>query len=146
MPDVGFTHIALPISNLDASLAFYEKYAGMVAVHRRQSLSNPDRRVAWISDRLRPFVVVLLETDNVHPVLVPFAHLGVACATRAELDRLCEEARQEGVLVEEPSDSGPPVGYWAMLRDPDGHTLELSFGQEVRTTVESDSNEDPEIP
>jgi hypothetical protein len=31
---------------------------------------------------------------------------------------------------------GPPVGYWAFLRDPDGHTLEISFGQEVGVTVE----------
>ncbi|HNC43573.1 MAG TPA: VOC family protein, partial [Acidobacteriota bacterium] len=26
---------------------------------------------------------------------------------------------------------------WAFLRDPDGHTLELAFGQEVGLTVES---------
>jgi hypothetical protein len=28
------------------------------------------------------------------------------------------------------------VGYWALLRDPDGHTLEISFGQELRLAVE----------
>ena len=139
MPDVGFTHIALPVSDLEVSLPFYEKYGGLVAVHRRESLSDPDRGVAWISDLRHPFVVVLLETENVEPILLPFAHLGVACASREEVDRLCEEARKEGILVEEPSDSGPPVGYWGMLRDPDGHTLELSFGQEVRTTVQTES-------
>jgi hypothetical protein len=26
------------------------------------------------------------------------------------------------------------VGTWAFLRDPDGHTLELSFGQEIGLT------------
>ena len=31
--------------------------------------------------------------------------------------------------------AGPPVGYWAFLRDPDGHTLEVSFGQQVGLTV-----------
>jgi hypothetical protein len=35
-----------------------------------------------------------------------------------------------------PTDSGYPVGYWALLSDPDGHTLELSYGQEVGLTVE----------
>jgi catechol 2,3-dioxygenase-like lactoylglutathione lyase family enzyme len=29
MPDVGLTHVALLVSHLDASLAFYTKYAAM---------------------------------------------------------------------------------------------------------------------
>jgi lactoylglutathione lyase len=33
------------------------------------------------------------------------------------------------------TDFGPPVGYWAFIADPDGNTLELSFGQEVGLTV-----------
>jgi catechol 2,3-dioxygenase-like lactoylglutathione lyase family enzyme len=136
MPDVGFTHIALPVSNLDASLAFYETYAGMRPVHRRTSLSDPTKRVAWISDNTRPFVIVLLEVDDVQPILSPFAHLGVACATLEALEALCDTARAEGVLGKEPTDSGPPVGVWAFLTDPDGHTLELSYGQEVGTTVQ----------
>jgi hypothetical protein len=47
-----------------------------------------------------------------------------------------EKAKQEGVLIQEPKDSGYPIGYWAFLRDPDGHTLELSYGQEIGLTVE----------
>lgn len=141
MTDTGFTHIALPVSNLDASLAFYETYANMVPVHRRRSLSDSSHGVAWISDRTRPFVIVLLEVDQVEPILSPFAHLGVACNSREKMDELCQLARESGVLVEEPTDSGPPVGYWAFLRDPDGHTLELSFGQDVQLAVES--NESP---
>jgi hypothetical protein len=27
------------------------------------------------------------------------------------------------------------VGYWALLRDPDGHNLELSYGQQVALAV-----------
>ena len=69
-----------------------------------------------------------------HP-LRPWAHLGVGCASREEVDRLCAEARAEGRLLTEPVDSGYPVGYWALLSDPDGHTLELSYGQEVGLTV-----------
>jgi catechol 2,3-dioxygenase-like lactoylglutathione lyase family enzyme len=52
------------------------------------------------------------------------------------MDSLCDNARQEGVLLEEPKDSGYPIGYWAFLRDPDGHTLELSYGQEIGFTLE----------
>lgn len=92
--------------------------------------------VVWLSDRTRPFVIGLIQTDSVHPVLSPFAHLGVGCKSREYMDELCDKARQEGVLLEEPKDAGYPIGYWAFLRDPDGHTLELSYGQEIGFTVE----------
>ena len=62
-PDRGFTHVALQVSDLDASLAFYERYAELVPVHRRTS--DDGTRVAWISDLTRPFVVVLIETSVV---------------------------------------------------------------------------------
>ena len=48
MIDVGLTHIALTVTDLDVSIAFYAKYAGMEVVHRRSG-------VAWLSDRTRPF-------------------------------------------------------------------------------------------
>jgi catechol 2,3-dioxygenase-like lactoylglutathione lyase family enzyme len=52
------------------------------------------------------------------------------------MDTLCEKAEKEGVLLRAQQDSGYPIGYWAFLRDPDGHTLELSFGQEIGLAVE----------
>jgi catechol 2,3-dioxygenase-like lactoylglutathione lyase family enzyme len=129
MTDVGLTHVALEAADLDASIDFYATYAGMKVVHRREG-------VVWLSDGTRPFVIVLIEMPEVHAKLVPAAHLGVACATHAEVDRLCERARDADCLVDGPTESGPPIGYWAFLRDPDGHTLELSYGQEVGETVE----------
>ncbi|MCB9871146.1 MAG: VOC family protein [Planctomycetes bacterium] len=124
MPDIGLTHVALPVTDLVRSAAFYATFANMEVVHRRDG-------VVWLSDRTRPFVVVLAEVAVVDSPLRPFGHLGVGCATRAEVDRLCAAAREGGFLVDGATDSGPPAGYWAFLRDPDGHTLEVSFGQEV---------------
>lgn len=135
MIDVGLTHVALPVADIDRSVAFYARYAGMQVVHRRGDDSGGD--VAWISDRTRPFVIVLIKASEVSPKLSPWAHLGVGCASREQVDELCEQARSEGALLDGPRDSGPPVGYWAFLRDPDGHTLELSHGQEVGLTVEN---------
>lgn len=142
MTDLGFTHVALPVSNLDASIAFYSKYARMEAVHRRTEADG--NSVAWITDHTRPFVIVLLEKDTIEHRLLPPAHLGVACASREEVDQRCEEARNAGCLSEGPADAGPPIGYWAFLTDPDGHILELSYGQEVTFTVEhaNDQNQD----
>lgn len=126
--DVGMTHVALPVTDLERSIAFYADYAGMRVVHRR-----PD--VVWLGDGTRPFVIVIVETAEVPHPLRPFAHLGVGCRTREDVDRLCEKARSEGILIGGPNDYGPPVGYWAFIRDPDGHTLEVSFGQEVAIAV-----------
>lgn len=135
MSDRGLTHIALPVSNLDKSLEFYAKYADMMVVHSRTS-ENSGTRVAWISDRTRPFVIVLLEMGKVEYPLRPAAHLGVGCASREEVDRLVAEAQAEGRTVLGPTDSPYPVGYWALISDPDEHTLEVSYGQEVALTVE----------
>jgi catechol 2,3-dioxygenase-like lactoylglutathione lyase family enzyme len=106
--DIGLTHIALPVTNLAESIAFYAKYANLQVVHQRP-------RVVWVSDRTRPFVVVLIQTDKVDTPLQPFAHLGVACESREAVDRLCELARSEDRLVAGPKDYGPPVGYWAFI-------------------------------
>ena len=134
MSDLGFTHVALPVSNVDTSIAFYSKYARMQVVHRRTD-GTPKSDVVWLSDLTRPFVIVLIQMPTVDNPLLPIAHLGVACETREEVDRLCHEARLDDVLQQGPQDEGYPVGYWAFIRDPDGHTLEISYGQEVSFTV-----------
>lgn len=133
MSDLGLTHVALPAHSLAASVAFYAKYADMQAVHRRPG-------VVWLSDRTRPFAIVLIETSNEIKPLVPIAHLGVGVRSREDVDRLCQLAREDGCIAREPQDSGPPVGYWALIRDPDGHTLEVSYGQELGRTVERASS------
>ena len=129
MSDVGLTHIALPVHSLEASLAFYAKYANMHPVHRR-------RGVVWITDSTRPFAVVLIETSDAIDPLLPMAHLGVGVPSHEEVDRLCDLALADRCLLRAAQDSGPPVGYWALMRDPDGHTLEVSFGQDVGSAIE----------
>jgi len=134
--DLGLTHVALPVTDLEASLAFYADYARMEVVHQRSD-EAAGTRVAWISDRTRPFVIVLIELPEVRNPLLPIAHLGVGCASREEVDRLCERAIRAGHAVHGPIDSGYPVGYWALIADPDQHTLEVSHGQEVALAVET---------
>lgn len=135
MADIGLTHIALQVVDLGRSVAFYAKYAAMQVVHQRTD-AETGHRVVWLSDRTRPFAIVLIQQETAGTVLAPIAHLGVGCRSREEVDRLAEEARREGVLHSGPEDWGYPVGYWAFLRDPDGHTLELSYGQEIGLTVD----------
>jgi lactoylglutathione lyase len=133
MSDIGLTHVALPVRSLAVSVPFYEKYASMQVVHQRAG-------VVWVSDRTRPFALVLIETSNEIKPLLPMAHLGVGVRSRAEVDRLCQLARDSQCLAREPEDSGPPVGYWALIRDPDGHTLEVAHGQELGSAVRSETS------
>lgn len=142
---MGFTHVALAVRDVEASIGFYSRYANMHVVHRR---SDGIHRVVWLSDLTRPFVVVLLESEGPVALLQGSAHLGIGCASREAVDRLCELARREQRLALGPTDSGPPVGYWAIVRDPDGHNLELSYGQEVGLAVREagDESEGPARP
>lgn len=138
MADLGLTHIAFAVRDLDKSIGFYARYAAMTVVHQRRD-AGTGSAVAWLSDLTRPFVIVLIQSPAAKEegTLGPFGHLGVGCASRADVDRLAAQAADEGVLARAPEDSGPPVGYWALLRDPDGNTLEVAFGQQVAFTVEA---------
>jgi lactoylglutathione lyase len=136
MSDIGLTHIALAVADLDVSIAFYEKYAKLKVVHRHDS-EDDEGGVVWMSDMMRPFVIVLVHQPGVgDPPLGPFGHLGLACESRDEVDRLVALAKEDGCLVKGPEDYGPPVGYWAYIGDPDGNNLEVSYGQDVGLTVE----------
>lgn len=143
MTERSFIHLALLVTDLDASVAFYERYAGMKVVHRRHDRGGGD--TAWLNDGTRPFVLVLATHARRSPVRM-FArriaraialfvarpvHLGIACASRVEVEARCREAEREGCLITPPNDAGPVVGFYGMLSDPDGYNLELSYGQEV---------------
>ena len=130
--DVGFTHVAFVVRDLEKSINFYSHYAGMEVVHRREPDLPDARKVAWLSDHTRPFALVLVQADKVTDTpLGHFGHLGVACASREEIDKKIQIARAQGVLRREPEDAGEPVGYYVFFADPDGNTLELSYGQRV---------------
>ena len=132
MKDIGLTHIALQVTDLQKSFEFYSKYAAMEIVHERPG-------VIWISDKTRPFVIVLFESKTVTNPLIPDSHLGIGVKSKAEVDRLCNLAKQDKCLLSKPKDSVYPVGYWAYIKDPDHHTLEISFGQEVGLTVKENT-------
>ena len=51
--DVGLTHVALEVTDLDRSIEFYARYAKMEVVHRRAQATDPDLEIAWLSDRTR---------------------------------------------------------------------------------------------
>ena len=125
------THVAIRTSDLQASVAFYRKYAALHIVHERV---DHDVSVAWLSDRAEDpvFVIVLLQLPHERPI-DPCAtdHLGFAVRSREDIDRIAKLGREDGSHKYGPAEGGPVVGYFVMLRDPSGVTCEFSYGQPI---------------
>ena len=77
-------------------------------------------------------MIVVLAMPH-EPFLEPSAtdHFGFAVSSREDVDRIAELARAEGTLKWGPTDAGPIVGYFVMVRDPSGNTCEFSYGQPI---------------
>jgi catechol 2,3-dioxygenase-like lactoylglutathione lyase family enzyme len=125
------THLALGVSDLARTIDFYRRHAKLHVVHDRR---DGHARVVWLSERAEEpdFVLVLFEV-HADPAVAPstLQHLGFAVASRAEVDAAAEAGRREGILMIPPTDAGPVVGYFCIVRDPDGNQVEFSHGQPI---------------
>jgi len=125
-----WTHITINASNLERSIEFYTKLCGLSVVRDRRL---EGRRNVWLGPETEAgtdpvFILVVVEGE----VMNRLDHFGFQCETRAEVDRIAAEAKQQGTLAEPPTDIGGVVGYFAMIRDPDGHLVEFTFGQPLK--------------
>ena len=143
-PPSLLTHIALPVRDLDAHLAFYAKYTTLEKIHERVD-DDTGLRTAWIANRqdktsvAAKFVIVLIEgklptnitgdIEEEYGFLRSIAHLGISLESRADVDRVAEMARADGILVLGPMYRNPVVGYICLIRDPDGNNIEFSVEQ-----------------
>lgn len=137
-----WTHLALHVRSLQASIAFYEKYANLRVVDRHSDASSTGMDVAWLSDRAGTdefsFVMVLQEgAPRVMPdakpqqALGPISHLGFAVDAREDVDAIAAEAKIHSLLKFGPTFLNPYAGYLCIISDPDGHMVEFSHGQSL---------------
>ena len=125
-----WTHITINCSNIDASVEFYTSLCGLSIVRDRRA---EGRHNVWLGPPAAPgedpvFVLVIVQDE----VKNRLDHFGFQCESREEVDRVAELARQQNILVEPPVDIGGVVGYFAMVRDPDGHIVEFTAGQPLK--------------
>jgi catechol 2,3-dioxygenase-like lactoylglutathione lyase family enzyme len=127
---VRWTHITITVSDLDRSIDFYRKACGLSVVRDRRLEGGS---TVWLgyepADGEWPTYVLVLVVGEVTNRL---DHFGFQCDTREEVDRIAREGERLGILAHPPTDAGGTVGYFAMLRDPDGHTVEFTYGQPLR--------------
>ncbi|GAA3929897.1 VOC family protein [Litoribacillus peritrichatus] len=135
----NMTHLALHVADCDICAQFYLVYCGMKVIHRRQKRG---KQVVWLAEpnREQEFVLVLLDGGPYHQQAdLDFSHLGFAVATKEEVDRIAELARNNGDLVWEPRQEPYPVGYYCGLKDPNGNMVEFSYGQPLGPGSEGQS-------
>jgi len=138
------THIALPVKDLDATLAFYERYTTLVNIHERLDPQTGLRSV-WlanqrdVTDAAARFVIVLIcgklptavtgDIKEEYGFLRSISHLGISLDSRDDVDRVAAMAKQEGCLLLGPMYRNEVVGYICIVTDPDGNNVEFSVEQ-----------------
>lgn len=144
-PTSLLTHIALPVRDMGAMRAFYERYTTMKLIHEREDHETGLRSI-WlanerdITEQGARFVIVLIEgqvprgvvgdeIEEQYGFLTSFSHLGFSLESRDEVDRVAALAMDEGCLVLGPMYRNEVVGYICLIRDPDGNNLEFSVDQ-----------------
>jgi catechol 2,3-dioxygenase-like lactoylglutathione lyase family enzyme len=131
-----WTHIALPCTDIDRSIDWYERFTSLRLLDRRE---DADGYGAWLGhpgDVDAPFILVLVsffrdQSSGPQPVMAPFAHLGIEVTSRSEVDEIAARGEAEGCLAWPPAQMPAPIGYICALTDPDGNMVEFSYDQGV---------------
>jgi catechol 2,3-dioxygenase-like lactoylglutathione lyase family enzyme len=137
-----WTHLALHVHSLEASIAFYSRYTNLRVVDRHSDGSSTGMEVVWLSDRSvgdeLSFVMVLQEGSpskvpgaKPQQPLAPISHLGFGLESREAVDAVAAEAKRDGLLKFGPTFLNLYAGYLCVISDPDGHTVEFSHGQSL---------------
>jgi catechol 2,3-dioxygenase-like lactoylglutathione lyase family enzyme len=126
----GWHHLALPVPDLDRSLAWYERVLGAVVLRRTdvdpRDLASGRNRQVWL--KIGPTTLNLAESDPVHRRFEQhFLHFALT-AEPGSLDAWIAHLNQQSVQVLGPYGHGglPIVSLY--FDDPDGYRWELVIG------------------
>lgn len=150
-PTSLLTHIALPVRDLDATLAWYRKYTTLEVIHEREDpdtklktawLANPGDRTeqgGGIGVQAAKFVIVLIagklptnitgDIKEEYGFLTSISHIGLSLDSRDDVDRVAAMAKDDGCLLLGPMYRNVVVGYICVVKDPDGNNVEFSVEQ-----------------
>jgi len=126
------THVALFVRDAGRTANFYRRFAGLHLVHDR---TDDGVRVVWLAEEANDpsFVIVAIGVaPGAQGSPPPMAHFGFDVPSREAVDAIGDLARREGILDQAPREGGPIVGYFCIVRDPDGNLVEFSHGQPIK--------------
>ena len=133
---VRWTHIALPCTDMDATIQWYQSFTPLQLLDRRE---DADGEGAWLGhpdQGDKPFILVLVSFIRDHekgpqPIMAPFAHIGIEMPTKEMVDDVAARGKEAGCLSWPPQQMPDPIGYICALTDPDGNMIEFSYDQGV---------------
>lgn len=142
-PSPRWTHIALRVADVDATIAFYTNYTPMELIDKREDESGFGAWLGHTDSPDKPFILVIAQffpetdpfKDSPIATLAPFAHIGIEMTQRDEVDAIATRAKEDGILAMPPTDMPQPIGYICMVSDPDGNMVEFSHDQGVYDTM-----------
>ena len=134
-----WTHIALHVNDISKTIEWYESFTHLSLLARGEDENGYN---AWIGDSSQaesPFVLVLAQffegkdpfAPAKHPVLGPFAHIGIELPTKQMVDDMAKRGEEADCLTFGPMQMPKQIGYICFLKDPDGNTVEFSYDQGV---------------
>ena len=124
MPEIqGYAHVAITVSDLDASLPFYEKLLGAEPVGRIQ-LDGLDRHLFPVGNGQILGVTAYTHgsADVSNPTTPGLDHIGLAVADRDGVVAWQEQATAAGI---ESDLQDVDFGHALMVKDPDGNQIEF---------------------
>jgi len=126
---IRWTHITFAVSDIERSIAFYQSFCDLVVLRDRRLEGGG---TVWLGPATPSqgdprFIMVIGKGE----VSCRLDHLGFQCEAKEQVDQIAEKAKQLGILELPPTDSGGVVGYFTMVRDPDGHRVEFTYGQPI---------------
>jgi lactoylglutathione lyase len=129
------THVAMPASDIDRSIAWYERFTPLRLLDRREEPTGSSCWLAAPEPTDQPFVLVLVSyaayREKPRPVFYPFAHIGIELPSRNAVEAIAELAKANDCLKWPVRDMPAPVGYVCAATDPDGNLVEFSHNQGI---------------
>jgi lactoylglutathione lyase len=143
--EARWTHLALRVADIDATIEWYTSMTPLVLIERRQDDAGYGAWLGMPEATNNPFILVVAQffpesdpyADTPRAVLAPFSHLGIELPTREAVDEIAARGEAAGSLAMAPQQMPPPIGYICMLTDPDGNMVEFSYDQGVFATLQA---------
>ena len=138
-----WTHIALRVTDMDATVAWFTEFTPLALIDRREDDLGCGAWLGMEGQTNNPFILVLAQFfEGSDPfagaplaTLAPFAHLGMELPNKQDVDDIAAKASAAKCLAMPPTMMPEPIGYICMLRDPDGNMVEFSWDQGVYATL-----------
>lgn len=125
---MNIAHVALWTRNLPAQVQFWETVFGGRSNEKYISKNRPGFESHFITLTDGPTIELMtvpeLADAPAHPEFVGWAHIALNVGSKANVDRMAEQAQQNGTLLSAARMTGDGF-YEAVIADPDGNRIEL---------------------